>query len=407
MAPSEETTRTLAGLIQSRANRREMLRRAAGLSLAVPALAALSTMPGRVSARAQAAPGGNEPKGPKVDKLVFWTRASPDDPGDPNTYTQLQAVADAYKEKVGTNVELVTVPDADFRSRMGLAAPGGEGPDAFGTVAHDWVGEFAVQKIALEIPESAIQSPQDFLPQSFEAAKVDGKLYGLPMFLESVALIYNKDMVSEVPKTWDELVKMATEMTNEDDQVYGFGFPLLDQYYEGAFLHGLGGYIFKYADGVFNTEDIGLNSPGGVEATKFLRDMYHKKQPPMPEVAIDRANMGKAQEGMMEAGQIAMTISGPWRETNLKAAGINFGVAKLPTLPNGQPMKPFYGAQVVLANAYGKQLEAALDFIGYLSGTDSAAELFKSENKVPARVSTQQSETVKASTTTAAWSEQI
>lgn len=109
----------------------------------------------------------------------------------------------------------------------------------------------------------------------------------------------------------------------------------------------------------------------------------------------------------MEAGQLAMTITGPWRETPLRTAGINFGVSVLPTLPNGQPMRPFYGAQVMMANAYGEQQEAALDFITYLTGTEQAAVMFESDRKVPARLSTQQTEVVLSSETTATWAEQL
>lgn len=385
--------------------RRQVLQGAAGLGLGAVALGAGLRSAPRVGAQGQSMPGGNEPQGPQVERLVFWTRASPDDAGDPNLFTQMQAVADSYREKIGTEVELVTVPDADFRSRMGLAAPGGEGPDLFGPIAHDWLGEFAVQKIALPVPDTALQPVADFLPQSLEVARYDGVLYGLPLSLESVAFVYNRDMVSEPPTTWDQLVTMATEMTDGD--IYGFGFPILDQYYQGAFLHGFGGYIFRYENGVFNLEDIGLNSPGGVEASRFLRDAYHQQRPPIPEAALDRATGGMAQESMMEQGLLAMTITGPWRETPLRTAGINFGVSVLPTLPNGQPMRPFFGAQVMAANAYGEQQDAALDFITYFTGTDQGAVLFESDRKAPARLSVQQSEPVLASETTAAWAEQL
>ncbi|MES4785057.1 MAG: maltose ABC transporter substrate-binding protein, partial [Nitrospiraceae bacterium] len=85
---------------------------------------------------------------------------------------------------------------------------------------------------------------------------------------ESVALIHNKDLVPTPPTTWDELVSIATELTTGD--VYGFAFPLLEQYHEGAFFMGFGSYIFRYENGTFDTEDIGLNNEGGVTAAKFL-----------------------------------------------------------------------------------------------------------------------------------------
>ena len=407
---------TLAG----RVNRRDVIRRGAAAGAGAAALAVAGTRiasaqgtpaaspaaggtPSAVGATAM--PGGNTPKGPQVDGLVFWTRASPEDAGNPNTFTQLKLRADAYTAAIGTPIEIVTVPDADFRPRMSTAAPGGEGPDAFGPVAHDWIGEFALQGIALQMPEGALESMEDFLPVALTLSSVDGPLYAAPLFAESVALIYNRDLIETPPKTWDELVTMAQAVTS--GEVYGFGMPLLEQYHEGGFFMGFGSYIFKYENGVFNTEDIGLNTPQGVEAAKFIRDMYHMQMPPMPEVVIDRANMHGVIEGMMEAGQLGMTINGPWRENPLTQAGINYGVATLPTLPNGEPMRPFIGVQGMLVSAFSEKQEAALDFVNFMTGTDSSIALFASEQKVPARASALQSDTVAADETIPAWAAQL
>ena len=399
MTLEQPSGRFLMRQLASSVDRRTLIRRAMLAGLTAPAIAALLARSGQLAL-------AQEPKGPKVDKLVFWTRANPNDPGEPNVYKQLEVIAKAYQDAIGTAVELVNVPDADFRNRMSIAAPGGEGPDAFGPVAHDWLGEFAVQKIALAIPEGTIADTADFLPVSLDLSNVDGTLYGLPVFVESVALLYNKEQVAEPPTTWEELLATSTELTNEGDETYGFSFPLLEQYHEGGFFHGFGSYVFKYENGVFNTDDIGLNNAGGVEAAKFLRDMYHKDSPPMPEAAIDRANMHGFQDGLMETGALAMTINGPWRELNLRAAGIDYGVATLPTLPNGEPMKPFVGVQAMVVSAYSEQQEAALDFIAFATSAYGAEELFKAEPKPPARQSVLETETVKANPNTATWAAQ-
>ena len=197
------------------------------------------------AAPAGAAPAGSAANcatsGPKVDKLTFWTRAI--EGNESPEYASLKAVADAYTAASGSPVELVSIPDGDFKAKMSIPAPAGEGPDVYGPIAHDWIGEFAIQKIALEVPESAIKDSGDILPASLDAARVNGKLYAMPLFVELVALIYNKKLVPNPPKNWDELVKTATDLTKGD--VYGFGFPLLEQYHEGGMFMGFGGYVFK------------------------------------------------------------------------------------------------------------------------------------------------------------------
>ena len=162
-------------------------------------------------------------------------------------------------------------------------------------------------------------------------------------------------------------------------------------------------YVFKYENGKFNTDDVGLSNEGSVKAAEFLRDMYHKKAPALPDAAIDRANQHGIQEGLMEAGKIAMTINGPWREQPLKKAGIDYGVAKLPMLPNGKPMVPFLGVQVFGGNAFSKNKEAALDFMSFATCTTSAITLYKGNNKVPVRTSAIDSAEVKANPNIAIW----
>lgn len=404
MKPELRSAALVDDFLRGRLNRRDLLRRAAALGVSAPVIAALDGI-GVRSAFAQAATGGgNKAKGPKVDKLVLWTRSSPD-ATDNTEWMHITNVANAYTQQVGTKIELVTVPDKDFKNKMAVSAPNGQGPDVFGPIAHDWLGEFAVQGIALEVPDSAIDNKADFNADGFALCTIDDKLYAMPLFLESVALIYNTAMVPKPPTTWADLVSMATGLTKGN--VYGFGFPLLEQYHEGGFFMGLGSYIFKYAEGKFDTNDIGLDNAGGVAASEFLRDMYFKKQPPMPSAAIDRKSMHTVQEGMMEQSQLAMTINGPWREAPLTKAGIKFGVAKLPTLPNGQPMKPFIGVQAWVANAYGKNKDAALDFLSFATGTDSAVELFKAFNKVPVRQSALQSPALADHPTLSNWAAQL
>ncbi len=337
----------------------------------------------------------------QVDRLVWWTRVQEADP----EWDEVQQIAQAYTERTGTPVEIINVPDADFRSRMSIAAPAGEGPDVFGPVAHDWVGEFAIQQIAAPIPENALKERDDIIEAALAAATLDGNLYGAPQFVESVALIYNKDMVPDPPQTWEELVEVANSLNQGD--TYGFAFPLLEQYHEGPFLQGFGGYVFEYdPDTGFNVENIGLNNEGSIEAIKFLRDMYHQGRPQMPEVVIDRTNMHGVVEGMMEAGQLAMTINGPWREVPLQEAGINYGVAKLPTLPNGNPMRPFLGVQVLGVNAFSRNQEAALDLVNFITCTDNVVTYFGGSAKVPVRQSALEAEAVQANPNIAIWNEQ-
>ncbi len=319
-----------------------------------------------------------EPKGPKVDKLTFWTGAAEDSA----EYPLIKAATDKYTQAVGTPVEIVSVP-AEFKQKISISAPAGEGPDVFGPRAHDELGEYVVQKIALEIPESAIVNKDDILPVALQGVTVDGKIYALPAYTDNVGLFYNKDVVQTPPATWEEFTQIAKEDANGKE---GLAFPVLEAYFTAPFFQGQGAYIFKYENGTYDITDIGFNKPEAVEAVKLLRDMYHKDQL-LPEVAIDRQNMFTVIEGEFEAGNTAMTINGPWKEASFKTANLNYGVAKLPTLPNGNEMKPFLTVQMFVPSAFSKNPEAALDLTSFMTCTDTIVEMNQAFSKATVRQS--------------------
>lgn len=115
--------------------------------------------------------------------------------------------------------------------------------------------------------------------------------------------------------------------------------------------------------------------------------MYHNQTPPMPESVLDAANAGSFIDGQFEAGLVGMTIAGPWREPAVTAAGIPYGIATLPTLPNGQPMTPFSGYQAMCANAYSQNLAAGQDLINFMGSAEGVSLMFAGFNKAPVRSS--------------------
>lgn len=384
MKPNMVAASMVEQVLAGKLSRREALRRAAGLGVSATFASALLAAGGGAAA---AQSTSYTPKGPKVDKLVFWTRSSKDT--SKNEWDALQGAANAYTKAIGTKIDLVTVPDADFRNKLSLAAPSGNGPDVFGPIAHDWIGEIAYQKIAQVWPSLPDQAdfPQESMQLVTLAVGKDGKpaIYALPLFTEALALVYNKDMVSDPPKTWDDLLSKAKDLTKGGN--YGFAFQILTQYYEGPFFFAEGSFIFPYANGIFDTTQVGLNNDGGIAASKALRDMYYGKAPEMPEGVLDQTNAGQMLPGMMQAGQLAMTIDGPWSVPSLKDAGIKVGVAPLPTWTNGKPLTPFLGIQAMVVNAYSKQAEAATDFVSFMGSDEQVVPMAVGFNKAPARTS--------------------
>lgn len=102
----------------------------------------------------------------------------------------------------------------------GLAA--GNGPDVF-MIHNSWMPEF-LDKI-VPVPTD-IMTEQDFRDNFVDVvaqdAIVDGRIYGVPLSVDSLALYYNKDIfnaagITRPPQTWDEFDKVVQALTIVDD----------------------------------------------------------------------------------------------------------------------------------------------------------------------------------------------
>jgi len=118
------------------------------------------------------------------------------------------------------NVQIIFENKApDLQTAVLAAISTGEKFDLF-IWAHDWIGlmvEAGVLKpvdndVADVLPKFAVQIPQ-----------YKGRIYGLPFTAETVALICNKKMVPEPPKTFADLAKIMQQY-NKPPQSYGIAY---------------------------------------------------------------------------------------------------------------------------------------------------------------------------------------
>ncbi|MDJ0575795.1 MAG: extracellular solute-binding protein, partial [Xenococcaceae cyanobacterium MO_234.B1] len=80
----------------------------------------------------------------------------------------------------------------------------------------DLVLVFSSTRILQLIQTGALQSLENyqveraaFRPEALKEVLYRGQLYGLPLFLSTQVLCYNKDLVQELPRTLSELIKVA------------------------------------------------------------------------------------------------------------------------------------------------------------------------------------------------------
>lgn len=285
-----------------------------------------------------------------------------------------------FEEEHDVTVKVVEKAYAQQIEDLRLDGPAGTGPDVL-TMPGDQIGTAVTEGLIkeLDVPED-VQSI--YTEVAMQSQKVDNKVYGLPKAVETTMLYYNKDLVSEeeLPTTLDEWYELSKEMT--DGEKYGF-LALFDQiYYAQSVMSGYGGYIFGTDEnGSFDGSDLGLNNEGSVEGAQYIQKFYQEGLFPAGIIGEQGINV---LESLFTEGKAAAIISGPWNIDPFTKAGVNFGVAKLPELANGENMSSFVGVKSYNVSSYSQNAELAEEFVEFLTNEENSKTRFEVTKEVPA-----------------------
>jgi arabinogalactan oligomer/maltooligosaccharide transport system substrate-binding protein len=305
----------------------------------------------------------------KPEKLVVWE--------DTKKGVALEPAIKAFEEKYGIKVEYKEVEMATKqRDQLRLDGPAGTGPDVI-TVPHDQIGQLVTEGLIREIKVDK-EVLDRFTESSIQAEKYNGKLYGLPKATETPVFVYNKKLMDKAPETMDELYEFAKNFTKGDQ--YGF-LALWDNFYFAhGIIGGMGGYVFKNNDGTLDPKDLGLNNEGAVKGAEYIQKWY--KEGLFPKGIIGE-NGGSTMDGLFNEGKVASVMNGPWAFQGMKDAGIDIGVAPMPKLPNGEPVKTFMGVKGWHVSAYSKHPEWATKLIEFITNEENAKIRFELTQEIP------------------------
>ena len=306
--------------------------------------------------------------------LTVWNHFT-----DAAEVTWLRAQAAAFQKATGNTVNIVALPLDQIPDKLLQAAPKGQGPDMVVTLPQDRLGQLASAGV-IEPLDKYLTSKTDLDKTAVSAMTYNGKLFGLPMFAESVALIYNKKIVKTAPTTWDEFIKVA--QANTGNGKFGFLVDLNNAYANYGIFSAYGSYIFKNNGGTLNVKDVGIGNAGALKAVSLMNDLRYKYNLVPEGVTADAA------KGAFVDGRLGMLITGPWDMGDIRKAGIDYGITTLPTPPGATgKWSPFVGVQGVILNAYGKNKAAAAQFAKMLVMQDSQASFNQAGGRIPVSLS--------------------
>lgn len=289
----------------------------------------------------------------------------------------LQPLADAFSQEYGVKVEVQEIGMGDIRSNLGVVGPTGEGPDII-IAAHDWIGELVLNGSV--VPIDLGKTAEQFTPESLKLFTYNGQIYGMPYAVENVAFFRNTDLVPDAPATWDDVASISHDLVSSGKSQYGYIIQTADFYHFFPLMSAFGGYIFGLdAEGNYNPNDVGIDSPGAIAAGQWLEGMAKDGLIP-PAVDYD------VMHSLFEQGKAAMIMTGPWALTRLRTAGVPYAISDIPAGPAG-PGMPLIGGQGFMISAFSQnQLLAESFLLDYMATTDAMKALYDVDPRPPAYI---------------------
>lgn len=293
----------------------------------------------------------------------------------------LREQAASFTAGFGVDVNIVRLEVNELKQQALLSAPQGEAGDIFVGVPHDQIGEMAVGGVLADMTGYATAAYlADLGEQARLAYTVNGRLFGLPMFVEGPALVVNNDLVPEVPATYEATMALAQELTTAD--TFGFMHDITNFYFSYGWIHTFGGYVFgRDASGSLVPTDVGLDNEGAIAGGEALKDLRFEYGLIPSGTSFDVAN------GLFVDGALAMIYTGPWSISQYREAGRDVSVHPVPPLADGTPFSGFMGVQGALVNQFSTAKVEAANFAKWLTRSDAQVSLARLSGRIPASIS--------------------
>lgn len=274
--------------------------------------------------------------GPNTIRL--WTVEGESD----GAFQFVDTLGTEYGEPLGIEVVVQNYSVEDLRESFQTASLAGGGPQVLWTV-NDHIGPFVAGGLIMSVDELEGINPADYVDGAMVATQLPGsdKYWAIPAsYGNHLMLMYHKDLVPNPPKTTDELIEIAKQLTSGDR--YGLVFNQTEPFWLVPWLGGFGGKVFA-EDGVTPT----LNTPEMVATLQFLRDLkfVHRVLP----VESDYAGA----DTLFKEKKAAMIVNGDWILMDyILEFGENLGVTRLPMVSaTGQWPAPYTSGKYIMVAA--------------------------------------------------------
>ncbi|MGW1168998.1 sugar ABC transporter substrate-binding protein [Streptomyces sp. NPDC002550] len=295
---------------------------------------------------------------------------------DATEHAQWSERLDACGKTAGVTVEHRSVPGASLVPKVLQLASSRTLPDLLMLDNPD------LQQIA----QTGALTPLDrygigsggFAEGILSAGTYRGKVYGLAPTVSTIALFYNKDLLSKagvsVPRTWDELKAAAARLTRPGR--YGMAVDA-NATFEGTWQF----LPFLWSNG---GDERHLDTPQAAQALQLWVDLVRSGS---MSKSVLNWTQGDVHDQFV-AGRTAMMVNGPWRVSEMnKIKDLHWGVAPIPVRRPGQTLVTPLGGEVwtVPQNASKARQAKAAQVLACVNDSAHMLALAKQNFTVPSR----------------------
>ena len=303
--------------------------------------------------------------------LVIWA--------DQKKADSLKEIAKSWGQEQGITVAVQIVAN-DLQPAFITANQAGNGPDIV-MGAHDWIGNL-VQNSAIRPVVLSPEAEANYSDIALKAVTYDGQIYGTPYAVECLGLFVNKALTQVTePATIEEMVEAGTAAGTElilSQAVDEKG----DAYNMEPIYTAAGGYLFgKNPDGSYNSKDLGIGKEGSIRAAEKIGQLGKQ--------GVLRKSVTAANHiSLFTNAKAPYLISGPWALADIKKAGIDYQLTRIPGFGDieGSQARPFAGVNCFYVASNGKNKAFAETFVADAAKDMTfAASMFPSNELPPAQ----------------------
>lgn len=322
-------------------------------------------------------------------KLTFWGWTASDFEAK-----SIQAGLDSFQELYPwITVEYMTVPSADYHTKLKTALASGSGPDVFYLDATQ-CKDFVNADLVMDLTDVAADFTANMTDASLEKVSLaddngDIHVYGLDICNVGPVIFYNKDLFEEagvepMPTkweerwTWDEFVENMKKLTKtaEDGTTTQYGTCNWQEQYSLYVLQellDLNGANWYNEDMTAAENVASEESKEVIENIKALRTEYGVA----PDPSAAGSDTSNSPTAMFLTGKVASIAIGSYALQEISQSDINYGVGLFPTFGKDDADAFMVSADMKCINKETEAPEEALLLAEYMSSADFGIPIYQ------------------------------